>query len=87
MVPRSASCCARKRRRRSTISRATRQVRNLRGQRAGDWPNTFRTSRLIPAVEYMRAQRAGTQLIAKFEEVMADWDVLVMPPNVSSELK
>ena len=57
------------------------QVRNLRGQSAGDWPNTFRTSRLIPAVEYIRAQRVRTLLIAKFEKFMADWDVLVMPPN------
>ena len=57
------------------------QVRNLRGQSPGDWPNTFRTSRLIPAVEYIRAQRARTLLVAKFEKFMADWDVLVMPPN------
>jgi Asp-tRNA(Asn)/Glu-tRNA(Gln) amidotransferase A subunit family amidase len=57
------------------------QVRNLRGQNAGDWPNSFRTSRMIPAVEYIRAQRARTQLIAKFEKFMTDWDVLVMPPN------
>ena len=57
------------------------QVRNLKGQGNGDWPNTFRTSRLIPAVEYIRAQRARTQLIAKFEKFMADWDVLVIPPN------
>ncbi len=57
------------------------QVRNLRGQNPGDWPNTFRTSRLIPAVEYIRAQRVRTLLIAKFEKFMADWDVLVMPPN------
>jgi Asp-tRNA(Asn)/Glu-tRNA(Gln) amidotransferase A subunit family amidase len=57
------------------------QVRNLRGQTPGDWPNTFRTSRLIPAVEYIRAQRARSLLVAKFEKFMADWDVLVMPPN------
>jgi Asp-tRNA(Asn)/Glu-tRNA(Gln) amidotransferase A subunit family amidase len=57
------------------------QVRNLRGQNPFDWPNTFRTSRLIPAVEYIRAQRVRTLLIAKFERFMADWDVLVMPPN------
>jgi Asp-tRNA(Asn)/Glu-tRNA(Gln) amidotransferase A subunit family amidase len=56
-------------------------VRNLRGQNPFDWPNTFRTSRLIPAVEYIRAQRVRTLLIAKFEKFMADWDVLVMPPN------
>ena len=57
------------------------QVRNLRGQSPGDWPNSFRTSRLIPAVEYIRAQRARTLLVRKFEKFMADWDVLVMPPN------
>jgi len=57
------------------------QVRNLRGQSPGDWPNSFRTSRLIPAVEYIRAQRARTQLIEKFEKFIADWDVIVMPPN------
>uniref|UniRef100_Q01RZ7 Amidase n=1 Tax=Solibacter usitatus (strain Ellin6076) TaxID=234267 RepID=Q01RZ7_SOLUE len=57
------------------------QVRNLRGQSPGDWPNQFRTSRMIPAVEYIRAQRARTQLIRKFEKFMDDWDVLVMPPN------
>jgi Asp-tRNA(Asn)/Glu-tRNA(Gln) amidotransferase A subunit family amidase len=57
------------------------QVRNLRGQAPSDWPNTFRGSRLIPAVEYIRAQRARTLLVQKFERFMADWDVIVMPPN------
>jgi Asp-tRNA(Asn)/Glu-tRNA(Gln) amidotransferase A subunit family amidase len=57
------------------------QVRNLKGQGAGDWPNTFRSSRLIPAVEYIRAQRARTLLVKKFEAFMADWDAIVIPPN------
>src|SRR6266542_371885 len=57
------------------------RVRDLKGQAPGDWPNTFRASRLIPAVEYIRAQRGRTLLVAKFEKFMADWDVLVMPPN------
>ena len=30
----------------------------LTDQRPGDWPNTFRTARLIPAVEYIQANRA-----------------------------
>ena len=34
------------------------RVNQLSGQAPGDWPNTFRTSRFIPAVEYLRAQRA-----------------------------
>jgi len=57
------------------------RVRELRGQAAGDWPNSFRTSRLIPAVEYIRAQRARTLLIEKFEKFMADWDAIVIPPT------
>jgi len=57
------------------------RVHELRGQSPGDWPNTFRTSRLIPAVEYIRAQRARTLLVEKFETFMADWDAIVMPPN------
>ena len=57
------------------------RVRDLRGQAPSDWPNSFRTSRLIPAVEYIRAQRARTLLVGKFEKFMADWDVLVIPTN------
>src|SRR5256712_4546325 len=31
------------------------RVNQLSGQDSGDWPNSFRTSRFIPAVEYLRA--------------------------------
>jgi Asp-tRNA(Asn)/Glu-tRNA(Gln) amidotransferase A subunit family amidase len=55
------------------------QVRKLRGQAAFDWPNTFRGARLIPAVEYIRAQRARSLLIEKFEKFMEPWDAIVMP--------
>src|ERR1039458_1029849 len=55
-------------------------VNQLRGQAPGDWPNTFRTARLIPAVEYIRAQRARTLLMHRMDQFMADWDVLVSPP-------
>ena len=56
------------------------RVAELKGQAANDWPNTFRASRLIPAVEYIRAQRARTLLIQKMEKFFADWDVIVTPP-------
>ncbi|MBZ5726053.1 MAG: amidase [Acidobacteriia bacterium] len=56
-------------------------VRTLRMQGAGDWPNTFRSSRLIPAVEYIRAQRIRTLLVERFEKFMADWDAIVLAPN------
>ena len=55
-------------------------VDQLRGQTANDWPNQFRTSRLIPAVEYIRAQRARTLLMRRMDELMSQWDVLVSPP-------
>ena len=55
-------------------------VNQLKGQAPGDWPNTFRTARLIPAVEYIRAQRARTLLMHRMDQFMADWDVLVSPP-------
>jgi Asp-tRNA(Asn)/Glu-tRNA(Gln) amidotransferase A subunit family amidase len=55
------------------------QIRTLKGQTAGDWPNSFRGSRLIPAVEYIRAQRARTLLVEKFEAFMNDWDAVVIP--------
>ena len=51
----------------------------LKGQSAGDWPNSFRSSRVIPAVEYIRAQRARTLLARHVDRFMADWDVLVSP--------
>jgi Asp-tRNA(Asn)/Glu-tRNA(Gln) amidotransferase A subunit family amidase len=55
-------------------------VNQLKGQSPGDWPNTFRAARLIPAVEYIRAQRARTLLMHRMDEFMAEWDVLVSPP-------
>ena len=57
------------------------QVRTLRMQGNGDWPNNFRSSRLVPAVEYIRAQSIRTMLVERFEKFMADWDVIVIPPN------
>jgi len=53
------------------------EIRTLKGQAQSDWPNTFRSSRLVPAVEYIRAQRIRTRLVEKFEKFMADWDVIV----------
>src|SRR5438034_4570996 len=47
------------------------RVNQLSGQDAGDWPNTFRTSRFIPAVEYLRAQRARTLLMHEMEKLMS----------------
>ncbi|MGA2601318.1 MAG: amidase, partial [Bryobacteraceae bacterium] len=55
-------------------------IDQLSGQQPNDWPNSFRTSRFIPAVEYIRAQRARTLLQREMEKFMADWDVVISPP-------
>src|SRR4051794_13293416 len=57
-----------------------RRVETLKGQGPGDWPNTFRYSRLIPAVEYIRGQHARILLMQQVEKFMEDWDVLVGTP-------
>jgi Asp-tRNA(Asn)/Glu-tRNA(Gln) amidotransferase A subunit family amidase len=62
------------------------RVNELSGQDRGDWPNTFRTSRFIPAVEYLRAQRARTLLIHEMEKLMSQWDVFVSPAPGSASL-
>ena len=40
------------------------------------WPNTFRTHRFVPAVEYIRAQRARTLLIREMDKLMSQFDVI-----------
>jgi Asp-tRNA(Asn)/Glu-tRNA(Gln) amidotransferase A subunit family amidase len=62
------------------------RVNQLSGQDNGDWPNTFRTSRFIPAVEYLRAQRARTLLQREMEKFMSNWDVFVSPAPGSASL-
>jgi Asp-tRNA(Asn)/Glu-tRNA(Gln) amidotransferase A subunit family amidase len=43
--------------------------------------NSFRTSRLIPAVEYLQAQRARAMMMAKLAEATVDVDVYLVPAN------
>ncbi|MBI3647097.1 MAG: amidase, partial [Acidobacteriales bacterium] len=43
------------------------------------WPNSFREAQLIPAVEYIRANRIRTLLMQEMEKLMADLDVYVAP--------
>ncbi|MGH9872081.1 MAG: amidase [Pyrinomonadaceae bacterium] len=62
------------------------RVNELSGQSENDWPNTFRSSRFIPAVEYIRAQRARRLLMHEMEELMSKWDVFVSPAPGSLSL-
>jgi Asp-tRNA(Asn)/Glu-tRNA(Gln) amidotransferase A subunit family amidase len=45
----------------------------------GAWPNSFRTHRFVPAVEYIRAQRARTLLMREMETLMSEHDVFLSP--------
>ncbi len=56
------------------------RVSQLKDQARNAWPNSFRTARLIPAVEYLRAQRARTLLMEAMHTAFAPFDVIVCPP-------
>ena len=62
------------------------QINQLSGQSPNDWPNSFRTSRFIPAVEYLRAQRARTLLMREMDRLMSKWDVFVSAAPGSASL-
>ena len=62
----------------------SRGVDELTRQTADAWPNSFRTSRYIPAVEYLRAQRARTLLIERMEDLLARVDAFVSPTRSAS---
>jgi Asp-tRNA(Asn)/Glu-tRNA(Gln) amidotransferase A subunit family amidase len=48
-----------------------------------DWPNSFRVSRLMPAVEYVNANRHRYLLMQKVNEAMQKVDVLICPTRGS----
>ena len=48
------------------------------------WPNSFRTHRFVPAVEYIRAQRARTLLMREMNTLMSSYDVFLSPTGSSS---
>ena len=52
-------------------------IDQLNGQAPGDWPNQFRTHRFVPAVEFIRAQRARTLLMRKWDAFMSTVDVFL----------
>src|SRR5579871_6443599 len=60
------------------------EVNTLSGQSRNDWPNAFRTARFIPAVEYLRAQRARTLLMRQMDDLMSKFDVFVSPTGSAS---
>ncbi|MCC5934965.1 MAG: amidase [Balneolales bacterium] len=50
------------------------------------WPNVFRTARFVPAVEYIQANRARTQLINAMHEALRNVDVYLTPSFAGGNL-
>lgn len=57
------------------------RVAELAGQSPNSWPQTFRESRFIPAVDYINANRVRTQVMRSWESLMDRVDVIVAPTN------
>ncbi|QHL88652.1 amidase [Nibribacter ruber] len=62
------------------------KVAEMVNQDKNAWPNTFRSARFIPAVEYVQAQRVRYQLIQEMHKMMEQVDVYVSPSFASSNL-
>ena len=51
------------------------------------WPNSFRTGQMIPAVEYINANRYRYQLCKEFNEFMKNYDVIIIPTSTARQLR
>ena len=50
------------------------------------WPNSFRSARFIPAVEYINANRIRYQLVQELYKALKDYDVIVTPSFGGTQL-
>jgi Asp-tRNA(Asn)/Glu-tRNA(Gln) amidotransferase A subunit family amidase len=53
----------------------------LARQREDSWPNSFRCSQMIPAVQYLRASRVRRKVMQEFDAQLQHVDVLVHPTS------
>lgn len=51
------------------------------------WPNSFRSARMIPAVEYINANRYRYNLCKSMYDFMRNYDVLIVPTFGGSQLR
>jgi len=58
----------------------------LTAQTKDDWPNTFRSARFIPAVEYINGNRARTLAMQAMAKLFEQVDVIVCPTSGTSQL-
>jgi Asp-tRNA(Asn)/Glu-tRNA(Gln) amidotransferase A subunit family amidase len=69
------------------LTRNKEQLASLTGQSPGDWPNTFRSSRFIPAVEYIRAMQARRLLCQEMDKLMSQYDAFITTAPGSGSLQ
>lgn len=50
------------------------------------WPNTFRASRFVPAVEYINACRMRYAIMQKMSPFINEYDIIITPPEVGDQL-
>ena len=55
-------------------------------QNRSDWPNFFRTSRLIPAVDYINALRHRYLLTQAVTKALSEYDVVICPSYAGNQL-
>jgi Asp-tRNA(Asn)/Glu-tRNA(Gln) amidotransferase A subunit family amidase len=58
----------------------------LTAQKPSDWPNSFRSARFVPAVEYVQASRARRMAMEAVAKVFEGVDVIVAPTNGGDQL-
>jgi len=61
------------------------RVDDLVRQTAHSWPNRFRSARLVPAVEYVQAQRRRKRLMTAMARIFDEIDAWITP-GISSEI-
>jgi Asp-tRNA(Asn)/Glu-tRNA(Gln) amidotransferase A subunit family amidase len=70
----------------ASFDELTRRLANkeLTEESLGSWPGTFRQSRFVPAVEYIRAQQARTLLMQEYDTLMQGYDAILSSNNSAS---
>lgn len=58
----------------------------IRRQDKNFWPNGFRVSRLVPAVEYINANRHRSLLCQQLNDFMKQYDVVIVPSFSGNQL-
>ncbi|UCS94552.1 amidase [Echinicola marina] len=58
----------------------------LVSQNKNAWPNLFRASRFIPAVEYIQASRLRALLVEEMHALFKDYDVIISPSFAGNQL-